>query len=76
MCVVVIVLLSGKAQWIIAGCMGYSIGMGLIIAGLGPELNAASWNRCPRIVFTDIAFVGALIAFRRMLTRYGTRAEN
>lgn len=75
MCVVVIVLLSGKAQWIIAGCMGYSIGMGLIIAGLGPDSMSCVVESMPAIVFTDIAFVGALIAFRRMLTRYGTRAE-
>lgn len=74
LCIVVIVLLSGKALWIVAGCGCFLTGIGLIVVELGASASCAV-DSMPAILLTDVAFVGAVIAFRRMLTRYGERAE-
>ncbi len=74
-CVVVIVLLSGRALWITLGCIGYVIGITLVIAWMGPAAEGCVADAMPSIVLTDVAFVGGMIAFRRMLTTYGARAE-
>ena len=54
-CVVVIVLLSGRALWITLGCIGYLIGITLVIVWMGPAAEGCVADAMPSIVLTDVA---------------------
>lgn len=74
-CVVMLVLLSGQVVWIVAGCVTYLIGIAALIVQITPEGVACVVDSMPAILMTDVAFVLALVAFRRLLIRYGDQAE-